>query len=36
MEEGNILGHIISKDGIRIDPSRVEEIQQIDFSRSKK
>jgi hypothetical protein len=36
MEEGKLLGHIISKDGIRIDPSRVEAIQQIDFPRSKK
>ena len=26
MEEGNILGHIISKDGIEIDPARVEVI----------
>eukprot|EP00253_Pinus_taeda_P036212 PITA_36212 len=26
MDEGKILGHIISKDGIRIDPSRVEAI----------
>jgi hypothetical protein len=29
MEEGKLLGHIISKDGIRIDPSRVEAIEQI-------
>ena len=36
MEEGNILGHIISKDGIWIDPSWVEVIQQIEFPRSKK
>lgn len=36
MDEGNLLGHIISKEGIRIDPSRVEEIQQIDFPRNKK
>lgn len=26
MDEGKILGHIISKEGIRIDPSRVEAI----------
>lgn len=25
MEEGKILGHIISKDGIRMDPSRIED-----------
>ena len=36
MEEGKLLGHIISKDGIWIDPSRVQAIQQIDFHRSKK
>ena len=31
-----MLGHIISKEGIHIDPSRVEEIQQIDFPQNKK
>ena len=31
MDEGKILGHIISKDSIHIDPSRVEAIQKIDF-----
>lgn len=36
MEEGKILGHIISKDGIHIDPTRVEAIQQLDFPRNKK
>eukprot|EP00253_Pinus_taeda_P034208 PITA_34208 len=36
MDEGKILGHIISKDGIRIDPARVEAIQQIDLPRNKK
>lgn len=36
MDEGKQLGHIISKEGIRIDPSRVEAIQQIDFPRNKK
>ena len=29
MDEGKLLGHIISKDGIRIDPSRVEAIHHI-------
>jgi len=36
MEEGKILGHIISKEGICIDPTRVEAIQQIKQPRSKK
>ena len=26
LEEGKMLGHIISKDGIKIDPSRIEAI----------
>jgi len=29
MEEGKLLGHIISKDRIRIDPVRVQAIQQM-------
>ena len=36
LEEGKILGHIISKDGIRIDPSRVEAIAQIAIPRNRK
>jgi len=36
MEEGKLLGHIISKDGIRIDPTCVQAIQQIDLPRNKK
>ena len=36
MEEGKLLGHIISKDVILIDPSRVEAIQQVDFLYNKK
>jgi len=36
MEEGKLLGHIISKDGIRIDPAHVQAIQQIDLPRNKK
>lgn len=36
MDEGKLLGHIISKEGIRIDPTQVEAIQKIDFPRSKK
>ena len=36
LEEGKLLGHIISKDGIKIDPSRVEEIHKIEIPRTKK
>jgi hypothetical protein len=36
MEEGKLLGHIVSAKGIRIDPSRVEAIQALSFPRSKK
>jgi hypothetical protein len=36
MEEGNLLGHIISKEGTNIDPNRVEGIRKIGTPRSKK
>eukprot|EP00253_Pinus_taeda_P001409 PITA_01409 len=36
MEEGKLLGHIISKDGIHIDPERVEAVPQLYFPRNKK
>ena len=36
MEEGTILGHIISKRGITIDSNRVVAIQQIGLPRNKK
>jgi hypothetical protein len=36
MEEGKILGHIVSPEGIKIDPERVKAIQQIDIPRNKK
>jgi hypothetical protein len=36
MEEGNILGHIVSKEGVNIDPKRVEEIKQSAQPRKKK
>jgi hypothetical protein len=36
MEEGKLLGHIILKEGIKIDPSRVEGIQKISTPHSKK
>ena len=34
LEEGNLLGHIISKDGIQIDPARIEAILQIQHPRN--
>ena len=36
MLEGKLLGHIISKDGIKSDPRGVQAIQNIGFPRSKK
>lgn len=36
MDEGKLLGHIIYKHGIHVDPSRVEEIHHIEFSCNKK
>eukprot|EP00253_Pinus_taeda_P023950 PITA_23950 len=36
MDERKLLGHIISKEGIPIDPARVEAIQKIDFPHNKK
>jgi hypothetical protein len=36
MQEGKLLGHIISKEGIKIDPSRVEGIMKINTPQSKK
>jgi len=36
MEERNMLGHIISKEGIKIDPNKVEGILKIDTLGSKK
>ena len=36
LEERKLLRHIISKDGIRIDPARVEAIGQIAMPRNKK
>ena len=36
LEEGKLLGHIFSKDGVRIDPRRVEAVGQIAFPHSKK
>jgi hypothetical protein len=36
MKEGRLLGHIVSTEGVRIDPSRVEAIQTLSLPRSKK
>jgi hypothetical protein len=34
LEEGKLLGHIISKDRIKIDPSRIESIQKLEHPRN--
>lgn len=34
--EGKLLGHIVSKDGIRVDPERIEAIKQIPLPANKK
>jgi hypothetical protein len=36
MKEGKLLGNIVSAEGIRIDPSRVEVIQTLPFPKYKK
>jgi ribonuclease HI len=36
MKEGKLLGHIVSVEGVRIDPSSVEAIQTLSLPRSKK
>ena len=36
MQEGKFLGHIVSKDGIKVDPKRVEDIDTINLHRNKK
>jgi hypothetical protein len=36
LEEGKLLGHIISKDAIRIDPSRIESILKLEHLRNLK
>jgi hypothetical protein len=36
MQEGKLLGHIVSAEGVRIDSSRVEAIQTLSLPRSKK
>ena len=34
MQEGNILGHIVSKEGIKVDPKRVKDIDTINIPRN--
>jgi hypothetical protein len=36
MQEGKLLGHIVSRDGIKIDPKRVEAIDTINIPRNVK
>jgi hypothetical protein len=36
MQEGKLLGHIVSAEGVRIDSSRVEDIRALSLPRSKK
>ena len=36
LEEGKLLGHIISKGGINIDPERISAILKVEDPRSKK
>jgi hypothetical protein len=36
LKEGKLLGHIVSADGVRIDPKRVEAIKKLSLPRSKK
>jgi hypothetical protein len=36
MQEGKLLGHIVSAEGVKIDPSPIEAIQSLSFPRSRK
>jgi hypothetical protein len=36
MQEGKLLGHIVSRDGIKIDPKRIEAIDTINIPRNRK
>jgi hypothetical protein len=36
LKKGKLLGHIVSAEGVKIDPTRVEEIQRLSIPRSKK
>ena len=36
INKGKLLGHIVSKDGIRVDPERIEAIKRILLPENKK
>lgn len=36
LEEGKLLGHIVSVEGVKIDPARVQEIHTLSIPRSKR
>ena len=36
LEEGKLLGHIVSREGVKIDPTRVQAMQKIPLPRRKK
>jgi hypothetical protein len=36
VDEGKLLGHIIIKDGVKMDPERVQAIQQVPLPKTKK
>jgi hypothetical protein len=36
VDEGNLLGHIIAKDGVKMDPERVQAIQGVPLPQTKK
>jgi hypothetical protein len=36
VDEGKLLGHIITKDGVKMDPERVQAIQQVPLPQTKK
>jgi len=36
VSEGNLLGHIIAKSGMKVDPDRVRKITEIPFPMNKK
>jgi hypothetical protein len=36
MKEGKLLGHIVSAEGVKIDPNRVEAIKTLYLPRSQK
>jgi len=36
MQEGKLLGHTVSKDGIKVDPKQVEAIDLINIHRNRK